>query len=325
MAQQVGVFGKTLLVSGPESLLAERLAEKRVALARKERPDAALTKVAAGELDAGMLAEISGASLLSSAAIVVVSELPGLPAELTDQLAELAADPGAELALVLLHPGGVKGKGLVDRVKKSGAEFAEAPAVKAWELPQFAMAEAKALKGRIDQQSASVLVEAVGSDLRSVAAAVRQLLDDSEDRTITESEVRKYFTGRAESTSYAVADDAINGRTGEALGKLRWALLTGVSPVMVTAAFSSSLRSLGKYLDASDPHIRDNDLARLIGVPPWKVKELAKQARDWREAGLAQAIRAVATADAQVKGAAVDAGFALEQLVMRVSGLRVRR
>jgi DNA polymerase-3 subunit delta len=325
MAKEVSVFGRTLLVVGPESLVAERLAGKRVAIARKERPDAAVSKVAAGDLDAGMLAEISGASLLSSAAIVVVGELPGLPAELTDQLAELAADPGPDLALVLLHPGGVKGKGLVDRVKKSGAEIAEAPAVKAWELPQFAIAEAKALKGRIDQQAASVLVDAVGSELRSVAAAVRQLLDDSEDRTITEAEVRKYFTGRAESTSYAVADDAINGRTSEALGKLRWALVTGVPPVLVTAAFASSLRSLGKYLDAADPHIRDGDLARQIGVPPWKVKDLAKQARDWRESGVAQAIKAAALADAQVKGAAVDAGFALEQLVMRVSGLRVRR
>jgi DNA polymerase-3 subunit delta len=154
---------------------------------------------------------------------------------------------------------------------------------------------------------------------------VRQLLDDSPDRVITEAEVTQYFSGRAESTSYAVADDAINGRTQQALGKLRWALVTGVEPPSVTSAFAYSLRSLGKYLDAADPQIRDQDLCRQIGVPLWKVKILARQARDWRETGVAAAIKAVAVTDAKVKGAAVDAGFALEQLVMRVSGLRHRR
>jgi DNA polymerase-3 subunit delta len=331
----VDVFGKTLLISGPESLIAERLAAKQVAAALKQRPDAAVTKVPAQELDAGMLAEISGGSLLASASVVVVSDLPALPAELAGQLAELAADPGPDLALVLLHPGGVKGKGLADKIKKAGAEVMEAPPVKAWELPQFAIAEAKALKGKIDMAAASALVDAVGwttsgsstarPDLRAIAGAVRQLLDDSTDQVITEAEVRKYFTGRADSTSYAVAEDAINGQTGPALGRLRWALQTGVSPVLITAAFASSLRNLGKYLDAADPYIRDADVAKQIGVPPWKVKALARQARDWREGGVARAIQLAALADAQVKGASVDAGFALEQLVMRVSGLRARR
>ena len=50
------------------------------------------------------------------------------------------------------------------------------------------------------------------------------------------------FAGRAEATSFAVADAAIEGRTAAALEELRWALDGGVAPVLVTSAFAG-LRS----------------------------------------------------------------------------------
>jgi DNA polymerase-3 subunit delta len=46
------------------------------------------------------------------------------------------------------------------------------------------------------------------------------------------------------------------------------------------------------------------------------------QARGWDASGLAHALQAVALADAEVKGAADDAGFALERMVLAVSRAR---
>jgi len=60
-------------------------------------------------------------------------------------------------------------------------------------------------------------------------------------------------------------------------------------------------------------------------VPPWKLKHLKPQARGWSEAGLARAIRAVAQADADIKGAASDASYTLERLVLTITGLREPR
>jgi DNA polymerase-3 subunit delta len=54
-------------------------------------------------------------------------------------------------------------------------------------------------------------------------------------------------------------------------------------------------------------------------VPPWKLRVLRDQARCWDERGLAQAITAVAQADADVKGAASDAAYSLERMVLRVT------
>jgi DNA polymerase-3 subunit delta len=66
--------------------------------------------------------------------------------------------------------------------------------------------------------------------------------------------------------------------------------------------------------------MRDNDLAREAGVPPWKVRVLREQARGWNDLGLARAITAVARADADVKGAAGDPSYSLERMVRTVTG-----
>ena len=314
--EQPSPFGRVLLVTGPEGLLAERAVSdwSRVALA--ERPDAGVTRIEAGEVDAGSLTAAAGGSLFADVTVLTVNDLAELPPELADRLLAIAADPGPDLALAVVHGGGVKGKGVLDRLKALRPQIVDCPSVKTWELPQFVVAEVRRASGRIDLNSASALVDAIGSDTRSLAGAVRQLLDDSADRVITEATVRRYFGGRAEVTSFAVADDALNGRADGALGKLRWAMVTGVAPVLVTSAFSSNLRSLGRYLEGRGARLRDADLARTIGVPPWKLKDLSRLSRSWESAGVAVAIQSVALADAQIKGAVSDPGFALEQLVL---------
>jgi DNA polymerase-3 subunit delta len=169
--------------------------------------------------------------------------------------------------------------------------------------------------------AAQVLVDAVGHDLRALAAAVRQLAADSEGGQLSADQVRRYFAGRSEVTSFAVADAALAGRTGLAMEQLRWALSTGVAPVLVTSALAAGVRGLGKLVTAGSGQ-READLAREVGVPPWKLKSMRAQARGWDTAGLAHALRAVALADAEVKGAADDAAFALERMVLTVSRAR---
>lgn len=318
-------FGSTLLVTGPEALLAQREVTEFVKAARRERPDAAVTRLGAGELTMGSLAEVTGGSLLADTSIVVIEDLPELPADVSDLLVAIAADPGPELALAVVHPGGVKGKAVLDRLRKVATVVVDHPAVKAWELAQFAVAEARRNGGRMDKDTAQGLVDAVGNDLHSLVAAVRQLIDDSEEKVLTPAVVRRYFGGRAEVRSYEVASDALAGRAGPALEKLRWALSTGVGPPQVTAALAANLRELGKYLDARDDgRLRDQQVAERIGVPVWKLKSLSPLARDWRPAGVARAIGAVATADAQIKGAGSDPGFALEQVVLAIVSCRGR-
>ena len=68
---------------------------------------------------------------------------------------------------------------------------------------------------------------------------------------ITVDQVRRYFGGRAEVTSFAVADAALGG----AYRALRWSssagpLATGVAPVLITSAMASRHPWSGKLITA---------------------------------------------------------------------------
>ncbi len=323
--EETSPFGHALLVTGPESLLAERAVTGFIARATAERPDAAVVRVEAGQVNGGSLAEAAGGSLFASDTVLVVTDLSELAPELADQVVGMASEPGPDLALALVHPGGNKGKAVLDRLKKLRTELVDCPSIKPWDLPQFVSAETRRQQGRVDAGTAVVLIDAVGKDPRSLVAAIRQLLEDAPERVLTETAVRRYFGGSADVTSFAVADDVLAGRLEGAMGKLRWALSTGVAPVLVTSALSSNLRNLGKYLDAREARLRDAEIASVIGVPFWKLRPLSEFARDWKQTGVARAIQAVAVADAQIKGAASDPGFALEQVVLKVIGFRGRQ
>jgi len=314
-------FGRVTLVSGPESLLADRAVSALLEQVRAESPEAEVARVEADRLDPGRFAEITSASLFASRRAAVVSDLAALPAELADDVLALAREPLDDLALVLVHGGGQKGKGLLDKLKAAKVTVVDAPAVKSWELPQFVAAEARRVGDGMDPEAAQTLVDAVGHDLRGLAAAVSQLVSDGEGGPVSEVQVRRYFGGRSEVTSFAVADAALAGRTGVAMEQLRWAISTGVAPVLVTSALASGLRGLGKLVTAPSG-LRDAELAKEVGVPPWKLRTMRGQARGWDQGGLATALRAVAVADAEVKGASGDAAYALERVVLTVARAR---
>jgi DNA polymerase III subunit delta len=321
VAAPTSVFGRLVLVSGPEALFADRAVEALCHQLRSEAPDVEVSEIEAARLDSGKLAEITGPSLFSSRRAAVITGLEDLAPELDVDLFNLAAEQLPDLAVITVHRGGPKGKGLLEKLKSAGVEVIECAAVKPWELPQFVSAEAKRADSSIDAVAASALVDAVGHDLRALAAAVAQLLSDGEGGPITVDQVRRYFGGRSEVTSFAVADAALAGRTGVAMEQLRWALATGVAPVLITSALASGVRGLGKLITAGSGQ-READLAREVGVPPWKIKSMRSQARGWDQAGLATALKVVAVADADVKGAADDAAYALERAVLGVSRLR---
>lgn len=314
-------LGSVTLVHGPEELLRDRAVTAVVAACRTSAPDADVTDVDAAELTPGALFELTSPSLFAAQRVVVVRGLENLPNECLDALVGYIGAPQQDIAVVLVHPGGQKGKGTVDKVRKAGAHVVSCDSLKSYELAHFVTREIRRAGGRIDDEAAALLVDAVGSDLRALAGAVTQLISDTDGQPVTDALVRRYFAGRAEVNSFAVADSAIHGRTAQALEQLRWALRSGVAPVLVTSALASGLRGLVK-LGGAPRGLRDGELAKVVGVPPWKLKSLRSQLRGWTEQGLATSIEAVARADEDIKGGSDDAEYALERVVLAVTRAR---
>lgn len=320
----VSFFGTTLLVTGPESMIAERVVEQRRQGALKEVPEAEVHKLDAAELAETPLNEVVGGSLFASHIVAIIDDVGACPQEVMEQLAHVASSPGDETCLILVHHGGNKGKRLLDHLKKLGVERVEAKAMKPWEAWKFVVDEAKRARLRISRDAAEALVESVGSDLRALAGAVSQLATDADGGEIDEPLIRRYFAGRAEVSGFNVADAVMAGNTTHALEQLRWALDTGVAPVVITAAVANNLRGMGKFLDAQGSRMSQGDLAARMGVPPFKIRTFSNNSRHWTPASVAHGLQLIAEADANVKGASTNADYALEAMVLGILSQRNR-
>ena len=319
------VLGHVTLVTGPEEFLSERTVVAVRSAVRRHDPEAEVSETLAGALTMADLGDLAAPSLFSSTRCVVVRRLEELPEESGPGLLDYAAAPAEDIALVLVHGGGPKGSGLLTKLRKLPAVTeVKSTAMTPRELPGFVASELRSHKVRIDPDAAEFLVQAVGQDLRALAAAAHQLAGDFAGQPLTMSMVRTFFGGRAEAKSFTIADHAIAGQTALALEELRWALDSGTPAVLVTSAMAGGLRSLGRFMSAPRG-MRNVDLMREVGVPGWKLDVLRRQARGWNPEGVGSAIRSVASADAAVKGQGGDPAYALERMVLDVVRARPRR
>lgn len=319
--RQPSATAPVTLAVGPESLLAERAVAAVVRAARELAADADVSEVAGRELSPAGLAEHASPSLFSSRRVLVVRDVQDVQDAAGEALLAHAKQPAEDVHLVLVHPGGNKGKRLLDALRKAKVQVVPCERLtRADDQVEFVTAEIASHGGRIDQRAARMLVEAVGGDLRMLASAAAQLAADADGRAVTAEVVATYFEGRADVKGWVVADRAVEGRTAAALEQLRWALETGTDPVMVTGALATALRTLARLSGA--PRAGEADLARDLGVPPWKLRMLRGQLRGWTPGGLGQAIKAVAAADLRVKGAGNDPTLALTTAIVEIGAAR---
>lgn len=321
---ETSVFGQALLVTGTEGLLMERAVAKQIRIAKSQRPEAQVNSVTAADLTSGQLAEITGGSLLSESSIVVINSLQDLPQDMADDIMGLVTAPAPDSCVVLVQEGGVKGRALLNSLKKTGITEVPCAPLRGAKLTGYLLDEVRSHGARMDAHGAETLIQAVGSDLRTLVAAIQQLVADSERSTIDAAMIRTYFAGQADVTGFNVADAVVEGRTNLALERARWALTLGVSPVLLTTAMAASLRDMGKFQGARGSRDDETDLARQLGFPQWKVDRITKNLPAWSPQGLSAAIQAVAAADGQIKGAGVDPGYAIDNMILTVVRCRTR-
>jgi DNA polymerase-3 subunit delta len=308
------------LIVGDEELLVARAVGAVVSAARERTPDIEVRDLEGAEVQPGDLAEALSPSLFGDDRVVVVRAGQDLAKEVAAEVTAYAADPTPEILLVVVHAGGAKGKALVTALLAAGARRVDAPKLtKPSERKDFVRNELRAPGRQVTDDAVTALLEAVGTDLRELAAAASQLLADTEG-AITETEVRRYHSGRAETSGFQIADKALAGDLAGALELTRWSQSTGLAPVLITSALAGALRSVGVVASAgkAPAHV----LAGQLGMPPWKVEQTQRQARGWDQHSLTRALLAVADADAQVKGEGADKDYAIEKMLLTVTQAR---
>lgn len=315
-------FGQILLLTGNAEYLIERTRRRAITALHESDPDCQINEVSAGDLGAGELATAMSPSLFSDASAVVVDSIQDLDEAPQAELLSFAAEPSPEVATILIHDGGNKGRGLVDKLRAlaSVTEIKNKAPAHVGEYVTWVRTEIREAGRGIDHDAADALVRSVGHDLRALAGAADQLVMSSQGN-IDVATVRQYFGGRAEVRGYEIADAAISGRIDVALENLRWAEANNVAEVLILSAIASALRSLTS-LKTAPAGMRDGELAKYAGVPPFKLRSLREQARAWSVAALERAIADAAKADIEIKGGGSDPSFALERLVLQIATAR---
>lgn len=310
------------LLLGDEELLVSRAVARVVAAARAADPEAAARELTADAVDEALLLDLASPSLFGGLRVVTIRGAQDLGEDPREALATYAADPAPDVILVVAHSGVQKGKRLVDALRTAGARVERWPRLtKPAERLAFVQAEVRAAGRPVTAGACRALLEAVGNDLRELAAAVAQLVADLPgDGPVDETAVARSHRGRAETTGFQIADAAVAGDAGGALALLRSALGTGTADLLVVSALASGVRELVKVRGAGGGSA--NALATQLGMPPWKVEKSQRAARGWTDEGLSDALRAVAEADERVKGAGVDPAYALELAVLAVAAAR---
>jgi DNA polymerase III subunit delta len=312
------------LVLGDEELLVERAVQAATEASRLADPTAETTRVKVTDLTGPELAELVSPSLFAERRVIVLEGTQEAGKDIAASITSYMKEPADGVQLVVLHNGGGRkpGKDLIAAMKSAGAQVVECPKItKPGDRESFVRNEVRQAGGKTDMDAVRELIESVGSDLRELAAAAAQLVADTNGQVTVEA-IRRYHRGRADVTGFAVAEKAVTGDVTGALEMLRWAMQTGVPHVLVADALADAVRTVAKVAGAgrADPF----RLAGELGMPAWKVRKAQAQSRGWHPAGLVMAMQVVADVNADVKGVAVDAGYALERAVLKLAEARRR-
>jgi DNA polymerase-3 subunit delta len=316
------------LVLGDEELLVERAVTAVLRSARKRAgtepgdhlsgQDVPVSRMQAGDVGTYELTELLSPSLFADERVVVLEAAAEAGKDAAALIASAAADIQPGTILVVVHSGGGRAKALASELQALGAQVHPCARItKAGERADFVRKEFRSLRVKVDEETVTAMLDAVGSDLRELAAACSQLVADTAG-DVDAAAVRRYHSGKAEVKGFDIADKAVAGDVAGAAEALRWAMMRGEPLVVLADALAEAVHTIGRVRPLSGDPYR---LAAQLGMPPWRVQKAQKQARRWSSDTVATAMRLVAALNANVKGAVADADYALESAVRQVAEL----
>jgi DNA polymerase-3 subunit delta len=312
------------LVLGDDEFLVERAiaAILRGVRGSAGTDDVPENRLRAGEVTTSELAELLSPSLFADERVVVLEAAGEAGKEAAALIANAAADLPPATVLIVVHSGGGRAKALADQIRKCGAKVHPCARItKAGERADFVRAEFRSHRVDADDDVVSAFVDAVGSDLRELAAACSQLVADTGGHVDVRA-VQRYHSGKAEVSGFDIADKAVTGDVAGAVEALRWAMMRGTAHVLVADALAEAVHAIARVGPLSGDHYR---LAPEVGMPPWRVQKAQRHSRRWSRETVATAMQLVATLNADVKGAAADPDYVLETAVRQVAELAAVR
>lgn len=285
-------------------------------------PDADVVNLDALIADKYAFITATGPSLFSSGTIVVINNLEQANEDLVEAIIEFCASKSKSKTnendcwVIARHEGGVKGKSIVTKLEKSGANKITVPDLKKDDARlNFVLSLFERQNRKVEPAAAVRIVEVLGGKTDQLASLCSQLCFDFEDNPITLKIVDQYLISDPQVTWFFVADKAAQGNTSQAILASRRAVLQGVDPIALIGALAVKMRIIAKAIAVKNGEI-SNAQAK---VNPWALKMAMRDLGGWSENGIRKCFMCLAWADEQCKGGASDADYALEKCISMIA------
>jgi len=237
--------------------------------------------------------------MMAARRLVMVRDLGQMPAAELSELIPYLDAPSPETVLVATTS-------KVDRRLKFFAAASKKGLVHELSPPRdlggFVADEARRREVAIAPPARARLVEVVGADLARLSLVLEQLALYAGDRPISVDDVDDLVADTRERSVFELTDAIGAGDRRRALAALASLIDQRQSAIGVISMLARHMRQLSLYRHGRDSGMGKSDLGRLLGVPPFVVDKLGRQAGRYSEAALGRAMTALSATDRALKG-----------------------
>jgi DNA polymerase-3 subunit delta len=289
-------------VIGEDSYLAEEQLA-RILESRLEYPAEDATEILHGdECNWTRVADMARSrSLFVARRAVVVRRADELKGS-EDAFMGYLADPDPNTTLVLIAARPDRRRGIWRRINEQ-ANVVQAAPLKGRALRRDIGDRVRRRGILLDESGLQELLDRVGADLRRLMGELDKLEAYALGRStrLNAEEVARVLGRGFASPLYKVADAFCARQTPLVLALVEELLEEGEPPLRILATLHRAWRQIDAARELTRGGGNANDLAARLGVPVFKVDSLLDASRNWTDADLRNALRALSDADRRLK------------------------
>jgi DNA polymerase-3 subunit delta len=277
-------------------------------------------EVAAPEWQGGELQDLATPSLFGEPRALMVTDAKSLTKEAVSELAAYLEAPDPDAALVICVRTAERGKppaSLLKLVQPVGQIRQIQVARK--ELEGWLVRRARSMDVDLTPQAARALVESIGEETGSLAAALDQLAAAFAGQKLTPDLVHGQFRGLGEQKTWDLCDRAFGKDLPAAIRSLRAIEAGGDDPLKVLGGIVSRLRDLIR-VRALPERLPPAEAAKQAGLRfEWQARRYQQQARRFSMEQLVELHERIAEADRALKSGATG-DVIMPSLVTAIAG-----
>lgn len=264
---------------------------------------------------ARILAAAQTLPMMAQRRMVLVRDLAPLPAAELAKLIPYLQSPNPSTVLVALSSKvDRKLKFYAEAVKRSVLHVLEAPK----QLGAWVKAEAKRQKVPMDADACKRLVDAAGKDLARLSLAIDQLGLYAQGREVTVDDVDDLIADTRERSVFELTEAIGQVNLRGALAAVASLCEQKQSPVGVVVMVARFMRQLGLCHVAAAKRLPRNEIAGMVGIPPYLVPKVMEQSRRFQPDAVLRALTKLSAADRALKGQTDDIKIMGRELGERV-------